>query len=323
MNYEDIDHLLPRYCEGLATEEECRQVESWMEESEDNRKIVDQINTLYIAVDTVNVMRKVDTEKALKKVSSRMIVRKTTWWEWMQRVAAILFIPLSVAFLVQYMHNGKSAVCQMMEIKTNPGMTTSVVLPDSTVVYLNSESSLRYPSVFEGDIRNVELKGEAYFAVTKQVTKPFIVCLDQAEITVLGTEFNVRNYENEAIATTLVKGSVSVTDNSNISECRLRPGQQAVLEKGGITVREVEPIHFVAWKDGFFVYQDKKLDDILNELARWYDFTFSYRNNELKDLVLTAKLKKFDRVDRIFRILTETGKLGFTTQGKEVIVYEK
>ena len=143
------------------------------------------------------------------------------------------------------------------------------------------------------------------------------------EITVLGTEFNVRNYENEAIATTLVKGSVSVTDNSNISECRLRPGQQAVLEKGGITVREVEPIHFVAWKDGFFVYQDKKLDDILNELARWYDFTFSYRNNELKDLVLTAKLKKFDRVDRIFRILTETGKLGFTTQGKEVIVYEK
>lgn len=80
MNYGDIDHLLPRYCEGLATEEECRQVESWMEESEDNRKIVDQINTLYIAVDTVNVMRKVDTEKALKKVSSRMIVRKTTWW---------------------------------------------------------------------------------------------------------------------------------------------------------------------------------------------------------------------------------------------------
>lgn len=175
MNYEDIDHLLPRYCEGLATEEECRQVESWMEESEDNRKIVDQINTLYIAVDTVNVMRKVDTEKALKKVSSRMIVRKTTWWEWMQRVAAILFIPLSVALLVQYMHNGKSAVCQMMEIKTNPGMTTSVVLPDSTVVYLNSESSLRYPSVFEGDIRNVELKGEAYFAVAKDLKKKFVV----------------------------------------------------------------------------------------------------------------------------------------------------
>ena len=74
MNYEDIDHLLPRYCEGLATEEECRQVESWMEESEDNRKIVDQINTLYIAVDTVNVMRKVDMEKALKKREAQAVV---------------------------------------------------------------------------------------------------------------------------------------------------------------------------------------------------------------------------------------------------------
>ena len=206
---------------------------------------------------------------------------------------------------------------------TPRGGEYAVVLADGTKVWVNAESELRYPVQFSGTERKVYLKGEAYFAVTKQVTKPFIVCLDQAEITVLGTEFNVRNYENEAIATTLVKGSLSVTDNSNISECRLRPGQQAVLEKGGITVREVEPIHFVAWKDGFFVYQDKKLDDILNELARWYDFTFSYRNNELKDLVLTAKLKKFDRVDRIFRILTETGKLGFTTQGKEVIVYEK
>lgn len=133
----------------------------------------------------------------------------------------------------------------------------AVVLADGTKVWVNAESELRYPVQFSGTERKVYLKGEAYFAVTKQVTKPFIVCLDQAEITVLGTEFNVRNYENEAIATTLVKGSVSVTDNSNISECRLRPGQQAVLEKGGITVREVEPIHFVAWKDGFFVYQDK------------------------------------------------------------------
>ena len=76
MNYEDIDHLLPRYCEGLATEEECRQVESWMEESEDNRKIVDQINTLYIAVDTVNVMRKVDTEKALKGIKLGSVLGK-------------------------------------------------------------------------------------------------------------------------------------------------------------------------------------------------------------------------------------------------------
>lgn len=146
MNQEDIDHLLPRYCEGLATEEECRQVEAWIGESEENRKMVDQMNTLYLAVDTVNVMRKVDTEKALDKVRSRMVVKKTTWWEWIQRTAAVLFIPLFIAFVVQYTNNSKPVLSQMLEIKTNPGMTASVVLPDSTVVYLNSESSLRYPT---------------------------------------------------------------------------------------------------------------------------------------------------------------------------------
>lgn len=257
MNYEDIDHLLPRYCEGLATEEECRQVESWMEESEDNRKIVDQINTLYIAVDTVNVMRKVDTEKALKKVSSRIVVRKTTWWEWMQRVAAILFIPLSVAFLVQYMHNGKSAVCQMMEIKTNPGMTTSVVLPDSTVVYLNSESSLRYPSVFEGDIRNVELKGEAYFAVAKDLKKKFVVSAPHSsQIEVLGTHFNVEAYEDEPdVSTTLVEGQVCFhfSDKDYLAKkVVMKPGQRLVYSStnGDVQLYATSCLSETAWKDG-------------------------------------------------------------------------
>ena len=284
MNYEDIDHLLPRYCEGLATEEECRQVESWMEESEDNRKIVDQINTLYIAVDTVNVMRKVDTEKALKKVNSRMIVRKTTWWEWMQRVAAILFIPLSVAFLVQYMHNGKSAVCQMMEIKTNPGMTTSVVLPDSTVVYLNSESSLRYPSVFEGDIRNVELKGEAYFAVAKDLKKKFVVSAPHSsQIEVLGTHFNVEAYEDEPdVSTTLVEGQVCFhfSDKDYLAKkVVMKPGQR-------------------------LVYSSTNGDVALRMLEKRFNVTFKLKNARLKTNAFTGTFteQRLERILEYFKI---------------------
>ena len=164
------------------------------------------------------------------------------------------------------------------------------------------------------------MKGEAYFAVTKQVTKPFIVCLDQAEITVLGTEFNVRNYENEAIATTLVKGSVSVTDNSNISECRLRPGQQAVLEKGGITVREVEPIHFVAWKDGFFVYQDKKLDDILNELARWYDVNVFFENSSVREERFSVDMPRHESFEEVLRLIEQTRSIQIEIEGNNVFV---
>lgn len=94
-----IEELLPRYCEGLATEEERLQVEMWMDESEENRRMAKQIHALYLATDTVHIMTKVDTEKALTKVKSRMTgnrQRKTTWWEWAQRAAAVLFIPLLV-----------------------------------------------------------------------------------------------------------------------------------------------------------------------------------------------------------------------------------
>ena len=99
-----IEELLPRYCEGVATEEERLQVEMWMSESDENRRMAKQIHALYLATDTVNVMKKVDTEKALLKVKSRMSGNRhkgTMWWQWAQRAAAILFIPLLVTLMLQ------------------------------------------------------------------------------------------------------------------------------------------------------------------------------------------------------------------------------
>lgn len=205
---------------------------------------------------------------------------------------------------------------------TPRGGEYTVVLADGTQVWLNSESELRYPVHFSDSVRKVYLKGEAYFHVTKQQEQKFVVCSDRARITVFGTEFNVRNYEDAKIATTLVKGSVVVA-HANGKECKLVPGQQAVIEHEKMDVRKVEPILYTAWKDGFFVYQDKTLDDILMELSRWYDFTYFYQNKSLEKMVLTAKLKKFDSVSQIFEVLSETDKFKFIIKGKTVTVVAK
>ena len=142
-----IDELLPRYCEGQVTEEERLLVETWMNESEENRRVAKQIHSLYLATDTIHVMKKVDTEKALSRVKGRITGRKKTmWWEWAQRAAAVLFIPLLVVQLVHYWGGDEQELAQMLEVKTNPGMTTSLTLSDGTVVFLNSESRLTYPS---------------------------------------------------------------------------------------------------------------------------------------------------------------------------------
>ena len=204
---------------------------------------------------------------------------------------------------------------------TPRGGEYAVVLADGTKVWVNAESELRYPVQFSGTERKVYLKGEAYFAVTKQAGKPFVVCVGDSRITVLGTEFNVRNYQDEVVATTLVKGAVRIHDAGR--ECDLTPGQQAVIEADGIRVREVDTDLYTAWKDGYFIYREKSLEDIMKELSRWYDFTYDCQSEELKRMTLTAKLRKFDRVEDNFDILKRTGRLDFVTHGKNVTVLAK
>lgn len=206
---------------------------------------------------------------------------------------------------------------------TPRGGEYSVVLSDGTKVWLNAESELRYPVHFSSAERKVYLKGEAYFSVTKHEGQNFVVCSDKARITVFGTEFNVRNYGDNSITTTLVKGVVNVRHEAG-KECRLSPGQQAVVnEAGDLKVQQVETELYTAWKDGYFIYRDKTLEDIMKELSRWYDFTYFYQGNLLENMKLTAKLRKFDSVDKIFEILSATGRLGFSTKGKTVTVVAK
>lgn len=205
---------------------------------------------------------------------------------------------------------------------TPRGGEYSVVLSDGTKVWLNAESELKYPVHFVGTERKVYLKGEAYFSVTKQNDRPFVVYSDVTRITVLGTEFNVRNYQDQQLSATLVKGSVMVS-HKNGQQCKLVPGQQAIIEEQGIEVKEVETMYHTAWKDGYFIYDERNLDEILKELSRWYDFTYFYQNKGLENETLTAKLRKFDRVEKIFEILSETGHFDFVAKGKTVTVVAK
>lgn len=229
----DIESLLPLYCEGLVTEEERIKVESWLHESEENRRIARQIEMLYMATDTLNVMKQVDTEKALTKVRRRMKKRKeVVWWTWAQRVAAALFLPLLGAYLIE--HYAQTDTIQMLEARTSPGMTAKVILPDSSIVHLNSDSRLRYPSSFRGEEeRKVELQGEAFFDVQKNPEQQFIVSTSrEAQVRVFGTRFNVEAYsEDPDITVTLVDGRVGFDYplKKEVKELRLTPGEKVVL----------------------------------------------------------------------------------------------
>ena len=197
-------------------------------------------------------------------------------------------------------------------------------LEDGTKVWLNSETRLRYPTKFANDKREVLLEGEAYFEVSKDKNRPFIVKTQDVDVRVLGTQFNVSSYADEdAIRTTLVEGSVFVMDRKNPEKnLLLNPGYQAVYAKDvkELESKKVNVDLYTSWKDGKFVFQESSLLDIMNRVSRWYDVKVFYQNNEVGDLSFTGTLKRYESLDRLLGMIEKTNEVKFFFKDNTIIV---
>ena len=157
-------------------------------------------------------------------------------------------------------------------LTTPRGTDFRVVLADGTTVWLNAESRLTYPSRFEGNERRVTLDGEAYFSVAKDPDRPFIVETNRMQTRVLGTEFNLQNYEGIASHLTLIHGSVEVKPVKGGEVTIVKPGEDARLEENGtFSLKEVDTDVYVYWKEGYFFFDDTPLGDIMQHIGRWYN----------------------------------------------------
>ena len=205
------------------------------------------------------------------------------------------------------------------------GGTYTVELCDGTKVYLNSGTKLEFPSRFDGDMRSVSLKGEAYFEVARNESKPFIVEVDEMKVKVLGTAFNVKSYVDEpGIYTTLVQGSVAIFRDGQ-PEKIIKPGEQAYYNKG-VGMLRVSPVdvnEFTAWKDGLFYFKDITLEEILRIVARWYDLEIFYMNQSAKSVVYSGKMPMYSSVEDVLRKFEISGDVRFELQGRALTVFDK
>lgn len=162
------------------------------------------------------------------------------------------------------------------------GKDFKVILADGTEVWLNAESKLSYPSRFTSDKRLVTLEGEAYFKVAEDSERPFIVKTDKLQTKVLGTEFNIKAYENDKQHITLIEGKVQVNSILSKEDIELRPGQDAVLDAdGSIVVKNVDTYKYTQWKDGYFYFDNIALSEIVQELGRWYNIDIEFENSSM------------------------------------------
>lgn len=199
-----------------------------------------------------------------------------------------------------------------------------ITLEDGTEVWLNAESSLRYPEHFGEKDREVELTGEAYFKVAPEADRPFRVRIDGQLIRVYGTEFNVMSYvEDQYVYTTLVEGRISIRpDNANLSELILTPGHQAVFAKSDNST-SVQPVNtdvVTSWRRGMFVFEDQTFEQIMRQLSRWYDFSYEFSSEELAATVFMGRVPRYGTFGDVLDILEKSGDLHFRVEGNRILI---
>lgn len=209
-------------------------------------------------------------------------------------------------------------------LKTPRGGEFFLILSDSTKVWLNAESQIKYPLVFSSDIRTVEFTGEAFFEVTPNPDKPFQVISGDRSIEVLGTSFNVNSYEDDAeIVTTLIEGKVNVNKRfGNKESIMLAPNEQSKLnrETGEMKNTTVDPNQFIAWKSGKFYFRQQKLKDITKVLSRWYDIEIFFLDSKTENKKFTGRFKRYENFDHIRSIIESTEEVTFIRKGKTIII---
>ena len=193
-------------------------------------------------------------------------------------------------------------------------------LPDGSVVHLNAGSELKVPVHFGTESREVWLRGEGFFEVVHRENLIFTVHTDKADISVLGTEFDVRAYTDEKeVVTTLVQGAVGVISGRTYD--RLKPGEQArIAGKGDIRVAEVDIYPFIAWKNGRMVFENERLEKIMAELQRWYDFELFYADPDVKEMHFTIDILKYEEISKVLNLMERMNKVKFTQKGRTVVV---
>lgn len=220
--------------------------------------------------------------------------------------------------------DGNQAVMHTLEVPHRGEFF--IMLSDSTRVWINSASRLMYPSFFEGKERVVELEGEAYFEVSENRAKPFIVRTRGIEVEVLGTCFNVASYEESPdILTTLVEGKVKVrvSPDKGTSEIVLLPGMQSVYnrETGSAEVRcDVNTRLYTAWTRGYFIYENVRLEDIMREVCRWYNAEVVFGDKEACGLEFTGEFKRYDSFEQVLNFLRLTKKVDIKTDGNVIYI---
>lgn len=299
--------LLHLFFEGKTSTDEEQIIRQWLDRSEENEKILIEERIIYDAM--LFTSREVINKRK----------RSTPLTPWMISTVAAVALLLIVGGL--YLSDKYNIDEQYNTILVPPGQRINLILSDNSNVWLNANTSLRYPSQFSGKNRTVYLNGEAYFEVSRNVKKPFIVKTGQGDIQVTGTTFNVEAYSQfERLETSLFEGGVDIY-NKGIKLTSLEPYEKAIVQDNNLSLSKITDTDKYLWRDGLIAFNDKKLEEILITLEKYFDIGIEVSSNQLPQHTYTGKFRQSDGVDYALKVLQKSIQFNYKRDDETGIIY--
>lgn len=318
--------LLAKYFSGNCSEEEKLQVDQWKAANAENDEVFKHYRDVWEHSKTVEGRFLPDVDEALQRVNHQLGMERSSkpgkvvqLRYYATRIAAVLVVAAGLWMVFQWLHQ-ESAQEPLVEVATLQGEKKMVVLPDSSHVWLNSQSKLSYEAHFVRKQRKVYLDGEAYFEVTKNPSKPFVIEAGNSVTTVLGTAFNLRARKDEStVIVTVSEGKVAFTGKQMTKNVKLLPGDKGILEFEKNEVKQVknQDPNFLSWKTGRLVFKNTPLSQVVSKLTECYGrkvvvgnvskadipFTSTFDHQSLQDVIIIMEMSLGLKSDSINHII--------------------
>ena len=314
------DELLIAYFKGEVSDEEAQQITEWIEAKIEHQRYYQQLCRLFEVSYWI---------EDIPEQTEVVFPKKTKALPWKQyvisfmKVAAIFVLGFALHFFLNWQKTTHHELQHQIHVPT--GQHVEIMLADGSKVWLNSGSTLTFPSKFNGKKRMVELDGEGFFEVKSDKEHPFIVSTSKYQVKAVGTSFNIYDYQDSPqFEAALLNGKVEVTTNAKKSSVViLTPNQRAALCQGVLKVKPIENANNYLWRKGI-LYFNEPLLEVFDKLQEYYDIEFQIRNSSLtrKSPYCTGKFRAKDGLEHIIRVLKETNHFDYQIdyESKKIII---
>jgi transmembrane sensor len=306
-----LGRLIGKYLTNSESPKEKEVLDNWMNEQPENKELLSSIHSNKELVKEYEIMDLFGRKAALERFKEKILLQSKTRALIRWRIAASIFVLVGMIGILYFLSGNFSKVKEnpnlYTSVSTENGQRSKVVLPDSSIVWLNSGTTVSYPDDFSDQNRKVVLKGQAFFQVTHKNNDPFFVQANGLVVRVLGTRFDINAYPQEdEIAVVLESGKIELTHQERKSfSYTMKPGEKATLslsDDSKLKVSSVDASVYSSWKDGKIIFRNSPMKNVVEQLRRWYNVDIEIADPEVYNSVYTGTIKN-ESYEEIFRLI--------------------